>query len=233
MRSLLTVVIPTYNEEAYIIRTLDEVRSQLGCSTIRIIIADASSTDKTRDLINEKYPEIEIVEGGLPSKGRNAGAKLVKTKYTLFLDADVTFSCKNAIRLALKKMIRRNKEMVSTNPIYMGEPDFRAWLMFKINGLTTKLMSTFSPFAIGAFVMIETKKFKELGGYNEYIKQSEDWLLSRQIKPNKFGLLMGLITQDNRRFKRYGYFNMIKLMASNFVNMNNVEHFKDSHDYWK
>jgi hypothetical protein len=56
----------------------------------------------------------------------------------------------------------------------------------------------------------------KLGGYNEKAAQSEDWLLSKQIKPNKFKLIPGLITQDNRRFKKYGYLSMIKLIIRNW-----------------
>ena len=34
-------------------------------------------------------PFLEVIEGGLPSVGRNAGARLATTPYVLFLDADV------------------------------------------------------------------------------------------------------------------------------------------------
>ena len=48
----LTIVIPTYNEEKYIWRTLKEINRQFGVKKIKIIIADAKSTDKTVYLIN-------------------------------------------------------------------------------------------------------------------------------------------------------------------------------------
>jgi hypothetical protein len=81
--------------------------------------------------------------------------------------------------------------------------------------------------------MVNKQIFNKLGGYNERVKQSEDWLLSKQISPKKFKLIPNLITQDNRRFKRYGYFSMIKLLSNNWRNRNNVNYFYQDQGYWK
>ena len=104
--------------------------------------------------------------------------------------------------------------------------------MFYINNITTKLMSKYEPFAIGAFTMVRKEKFDALGGYDESVIQSEDWLLSKQYKPHEYDLIPGLITQDNRRFKRFGYFNMVKMMYTNWINRNNPNHFKKDNGYW-
>ena len=45
--------------------------------------------------------------------------------------------------------------------------------------------------------------------------------------------LHNLITQDNRRFKSYGYFSMIKLMWNNWKNRNNINYFYEDKGYWK
>ena len=57
----------------------------------RILVADAQSTDKTRAVV-ESFRDrlnLEIIEGGLPSIGRNRGAQQADTRYVLFVDADV------------------------------------------------------------------------------------------------------------------------------------------------
>ena len=43
--------------------------------------------------------------------------------YILFLDADVTFTNKQAIKMALDKMRKGDYEMLSTTPVYKGEFD--------------------------------------------------------------------------------------------------------------
>ena len=232
----LTIVIPTYNEEKYIWRTLNEIDHQFGVKHVKIIIADAGSTDKTIYLINlfkAKHSNIEIIKGGLPAVGRNAGAKLATTPCILFLDADITFTKRNAILSSVDLVSFMDYDMVSTNPIYNGKWDIRANIMFKLNKYITWFLSKTEPFAIGGFTMVSKKSFNLLGGYDENTKQSEDWLLSKKVHPKKFKLLPNLITQDNRRFKSYGYFSMIKLMWNNWRNRNNINYFYEDKGYWK
>jgi len=232
----LTIVIPTYNEEKYIWRTLKEINRQFGIKKVKIIIADAKSTDKTVYLINlfkQTYKSnIRIIKGGLPAVGRNNGAKIAKTPYILFLDADITFTHKYAIKIALDEFVNSKYEMVSTNPVYKGNLDIRASFMLNLNKYITWFLSKIEPFAIGAFTMVDKQVFDSLGGYDEKALQSEDWLLSKKISPNKFKLIPDLITQDNRRFKRYGYFSMVKLLWRNWKNRNNINYFHEDQGYW-
>ena len=158
----LTIVIPTYNEEKYIWRTLNEIDHQFGVKHVKIIIADAGSTDKTIYLVNlfkAKHSNIEIIKGGLPAVGRNAGAKLATTPCILFLDADITFTKRNAILSSVDLVSFMDYDMVSTNPIYKGKWDIRANIMFKLNKYITWFLSKTEPFAIGGFTMVSKKSF--------------------------------------------------------------------------
>jgi glycosyltransferase involved in cell wall biosynthesis len=232
----LTIVIPTYNEGKYIARTLYAVAAQSGTSDVKIIIADAKSTDNTRLVAStngfELGLDLEIIDGGLPAVGRNAGAKLATTPYILFLDADVTFSHRQTIVEAINELAFMDYQMVGTTPVYKGEFDIRASIMFGLNKYVTWFLSKTEPFAIGGFTMVNRQVFNSLGGYDEKATQSEDWLLSKKISPKKFKLIPELITQDNRRFKRYGYFSMVKLLYNNWRNRNNTKYFYEDQGYW-
>jgi glycosyltransferase involved in cell wall biosynthesis len=233
----LTIVIPTYNEGKYIARTLYAIAAQSKTKGVKIIIADAKSTDNTRTIaeINgfELGLNLKVIDGGLPAVGRNAGAKLATTPYVLFLDADVTFTHRHAIKEAFDEIATGKYQMIATTPVYKGEFDIRASIMFGLNKYITWFLSKTEPFAIGGFTMVNRQVFNKLGGYDEQVTQSEDFLLSRKIKPNKFKLITGLMTQDNRRFKKYGYLNMIKLIRRNWLNRNNLDYFKEDQGYWK
>ena len=83
---IFSIIIPTYNEEEYLPVLLDSIEEQ-DFSDYEIIVADANSEDKTRE-IAEEYGCI-IVDGGLPAVGRNNGAKVAKGELLLFLDSDL------------------------------------------------------------------------------------------------------------------------------------------------
>jgi glycosyltransferase involved in cell wall biosynthesis len=240
IKDFLSIVIPCKNEENYIKRTLEEISFQFGIRGTRVIIADGGSTDSTLIKIDEFIKsednnlKIEVIEGGAVSVGRNRGADLVKTPFILFLDADVTFTDLSAIDISFNALKETpNLELIGTTPEYMGEPDIAASLIFTFNRFTARIMSITDPFAIGAFMLISRKKFVELGGFDERVHQSEDWLLSRQIKTKNFKLIPNLITQDNRRFKKFGYLKMLKMVMKNWFNRSNKKHFYEDQKYWE
>lgn len=236
MEKLLTIVIPCKNEQGYIKDLLFNLKQQ-GVGQTKIYLADAHSTDQTRAIAEAYAYELNLnlttIPGGLPAKGRNNGARLAKTPYILFLDADITFTNINAISKALDTICNRKFNMVSSNPVYSGEYDVMARLLLKINKYITLYLAKTSPFAIGGFTLVNREVFWTLGGYDEKATQSEDWLLSRQIIPSRFLILPDLITQDNRRFKRYGYFKMVKLILKNWLNRNNKDYFYKDAGYFK
>ena len=235
MQKLLTIVIPCKNEERYILDTLFNLKQQ-GIGQTKIYLADANSTDNTREIAREYAKDLNlnltIIPGGLPAVGRNNGAKLSKTPYVLFLDADITFTSLTAIEQALDTISNRNLNMVSSNPVYRGDVDWLAWFLLKINKIATLFLAKTHPFAIGGFTLVDRGIFVSLGGYDEKATQAEDWLLSKQISINKFKIIPDLFTQDNRRFKKYGYFNMIKLIVRNWWNKNNLDYFKKDQKYF-
>ena len=82
---MLTIVIPTKNEEAYLPRLPESIQGQT-LKPSEIIVADAHSTDRTREIAIAYGAK--VVDGGMISFGRNAGAREVHTAFILFLDAD-------------------------------------------------------------------------------------------------------------------------------------------------
>src|ERR1700744_1375672 len=100
----LTIVIPAKNESRLLPTLLESLCRQdysLMKST-KVFLADAGSTDGTQDLAMSFADRlnIEVIPGGLPSVGRNAGAKLADTRYVLFLDADVVMTERTMLRRA-------------------------------------------------------------------------------------------------------------------------------------
>ena len=48
----ISIIIPTYNEERYILQTLQKVNDQRSKFDLEIVISDDASTDQTISLLN-------------------------------------------------------------------------------------------------------------------------------------------------------------------------------------
>ena len=84
---MISIIIPTLNEESYLPLLLRSIQLQTYKGDYEIIVGDAKSTDKSRT-IAQKFGCL-VVDGGNPAQGRNAGAKVAKGDILVFLDADV------------------------------------------------------------------------------------------------------------------------------------------------
>jgi len=234
MKDLLTIVIPCKNEENYIVPLLEDLSQQYGISGVRIIIADANSTDATVPLINTYKDElnIEVIEGGPVSVGRNNGAKLVTTPYILFLDADVRFFHPRAISDTLYQIQTYNLDLMTLKLKNYGT-ELRASFFFWAFNIINKLMTKKTPFAIGAFFLTRRDAFEYFGGFPNKYETSEDYILSKQYHVKQFQIGDHYFGQDERRFKKLGYLGMLWYMTINFFNRNNLKHFEKAKvNYW-
>lgn len=89
-KCLISVIIPLYNKQDSILKTLNSVLLQ-SYKNIEIIIIDDGSTDCSLDVvrnINDYRLRIISKNNGGVSSARNLGVKESKGKWILFLDAD-------------------------------------------------------------------------------------------------------------------------------------------------
>ena len=92
MNDIISVVIPIYNVEKYIEKTVESVINQ-DYTNIEIILIDDGSPDNSGYIIDElskKDSRIICIhkENGGVSSARNAGIEVAKGKYVTFIDGD-------------------------------------------------------------------------------------------------------------------------------------------------
>lgn len=234
MKDLVTIVIPCKNEYSYIYNTLACIADQMNSEGVKIIIADANSTDNTLDEIRRAKKElklkIKVIKGGPVSFARNAGAKLVKTPYVVFIDADTSLLHSDILLRSLIYCKDLGGKLVTCKTKSTSK-DIRSKLLFKVFCFIQKHLLK-EPFSTGAYFFTEVKELKKLGGFDEQVLQSEDYLLSKKYKKSEFTILNLHVGQDDRRFKQMGYLGFIKLILSNFKNRNNPKYFKQPTNYW-
>lgn len=87
---LISVVIPLYNKEPIIEKSLRSVLSQ-DCDDFEVVVVNDGSTDKSVEIvksINDSRVTLIEQENGGPSKARNTGVRHAKGDWILLLDAD-------------------------------------------------------------------------------------------------------------------------------------------------
>ncbi|UKB78318.1 glycosyltransferase family 2 protein [Chryseobacterium sp. MEBOG07] len=82
----ISLVVITYNEEDNIVRLLESIINTVD----EIIIVDSFSTDKTKEICTEQYPQVKFFEKKFNGYGeqKNYAINLCSNEWILFLDAD-------------------------------------------------------------------------------------------------------------------------------------------------
>ena len=92
-RQRISLVIPAYNEAAWLPRLLDTVdaarnRYRHGAAQIEVVVADNASTDETPQRARERGCRVERIEKRLIAAARNGGAAVARGEILAFADAD-------------------------------------------------------------------------------------------------------------------------------------------------
>jgi glycosyltransferase involved in cell wall biosynthesis len=231
----LTIVIPAKNEARLLPNLLESLSRQdypLLRST-KVFVADAGSTDGTQELALSfaHQLDIEVIPGGLPSVGRNAGAKRAVTPYVLFIDADMELKDPTLLRRAMELVERRKLHCVTTN-IWCSNGTVRDHVLYALNDIAQYGSMLVRPFSTGMFMLFEKAVFDRLGGFHEGALYAEDYLLSKKVSNRRFGIVKGRIFTTNRRFRNMGYVKIAWLFLKTMFNTFNDNYFLHDQGYW-
>jgi len=198
---MISIIIPTLNEEKYLPRLLKSIKNQDYKGDFEIIVADNGSKDKTREIA--KSFGCKIVDGGLPPRARNEGTKVANFNFFLFLDAD-GFLPKDFITKMMKEFLSRELSVAG----FFCIPDDNAFifrLIFWIYNFWLRLTEKFSGYG-GNAIFIKKDIHEKINGFDENIKFVEDHLYVRRARKfGKYGVIKGTLSYVNmRRFKKEG-----------------------------
>ena len=107
---LVSIIIPTYNEEKIITKCLNSVLDQ-SYNYKEIIIINDGSTDNTQSTINRNFPQIKLysIKHSGPGNARNYGGSVARGEILAFVDADMVLS-KNYIENLINPIIKKQAD---------------------------------------------------------------------------------------------------------------------------
>ena len=213
---ILSIIIPTYNEEEYLPVLLESIKEQ-NFTDYEIIVADADSSDNTVKIAKE-YGCI-VVDGGMPAVGRNNGAKIAKGDYLLFLDSDLKLTEDYLAKVIYEfKMERLGIAITQMKPLSKKTEDK---ILHDLANLFMISVEKIKPHGAGCYGIIAKRDLhNRCGGFNEELNFGEDTeYIERLAKKEKFKVLRNAkIGVSTRRLEEEGLSTLAKQYSKSTIN---------------
>lgn len=190
----VSVVIPVYNEERFIEPFLSSVYQQdYDKDYLEIIVVDGHSSDRTVKIIEEKFPDVRVIDN--PQRivpiSMNIGIKAAKGEYIIRLDAHCTYPTDYFSRLIHYITTLPHADNVGGVCRTLSANESAEAVAIAI-ALSSKFGMGNSEFRVGAkeikevdtvpFGCYRREIFKKIGGYDEELIRNQDNELNSRLK---------------------------------------------------
>ncbi|HEY4513227.1 MAG TPA: glycosyltransferase [Candidatus Paceibacterota bacterium] len=204
----LSIIIPAYNEEAYIQNCLESIQKYGAADSCEVIVVDNGSTDRTGSIAS-RFPFVTIVSEKKKgnSHARQKGLICAKGELVAFLDADSAIS-ENWLRAAIKEFTSDSDLVALSGPCVFYDIENRystlVWIYFNI--IVIPFSKINSVVLLGNLV-VKKSAIMEIGGFDTNIAfYGDDTNIARRLK--KVGKVMlkkdFIIYTSARRLKKEG-----------------------------
>jgi glycosyltransferase involved in cell wall biosynthesis len=214
-RPLISLIIPTKNEEKLLERCLQQfsapIKSRFG---IELIVSDGGSTDNTIGIAAAYADFIATHESPMRqtiAEGRNRGAELAHADLLVFLNADTLIA---DVGLFLDRVIQRfavDERIAALATRVEVTPEERRWSDVVFHAYFNRYVKAANVIGLGMgrgeCQIVKRKAFEALSGYNPRMAAGEDFDLFRRLRAIgsvKFDSEL-LVYESPRRYRKYGY----------------------------
>jgi len=206
---MLSIVIPTLNEEKYLPQLLQSIQSQ-EFSDYEIIVSDGGSQDRTGEIA--KSSGCRLVSDSAhrhPGWQRNIGAAAALGDTLLFLDAD-SYLQPGFLGDVVSEFQSRDLAVAGfAIKFYPNSPLYSLFALF-FNAFL-RLRQYYSPSAVGAGLLAKKSAHDQAGGFDTSIILVEDY--DYCVRLSRFGRFRILkshrLLYSSRRLKRDGDWNTL------------------------
>jgi glycosyltransferase involved in cell wall biosynthesis len=216
----VSVVIPTYNCEAYIAETLESVLGQTF-TDLELIVVDDGSTDRTREIVASFGTSVRLLSQANSGVcvARNYGIREAAGRYLCLMDHD-DYWYPDKLALQVEQMEQHPEIGLVYSSFIWWHPDEKGVFpdpdSFAPASFPTGVDEEFSGWIYHLLIldcwiltsseMIRAEVFDKCGAYNESLPYSEDWDLwlriSRQYRIIKLNKSLTLYRQHPKQGNR-------------------------------
>ena len=160
----VTVVIPTRNEEAAIVRTIRSVPNDGWCEELDFLIVDGNSSDRTRELAEQEGATVYLEPRKGYGRAYRTGFAIAPGDVIVTMDADCTYPGEEVPNL-VRRLLDEDLEMITCDRLKLAEE---------------KSMSRMHGF--GNWALSFTMRMLLLAPYHD--SQSGMWVFRKRIMDN-------------------------------------------------
>lgn len=214
----ISVVIPAYNEERFLPRSLASLRRAAECyqrertGTIELIVVDNNSKDRTAEVARQLGAAVVHEPINNIAKARNAGGCAARGKFLAFCDADNEVNdrllCEIHDHLSRADIIGGGTRIKPEKLTFTVAVFFSVW----------KIFQWFGRVGVGVLHCRRTD-FEKMGGFDEGIYAGEDVDFAYRLKQlgasggQKFGILKtAWIITSMRKVDQFSFWHIAKEM---------------------
>ncbi len=184
---MISVIIPTYNEEDVILDCLNSLAKQ-SVHDFEVVVVDDGSSDKTYEVLqNFQFPISSFQFRTLKTKhlgaggARNEGAKIAKGNILVFVDSDMTFD-RHFLKMLVKPIISGKSKGTFSKDEIVSNWDKVFARCYNVNeGWVNKRRHPKNyPNTQKVFRAILKSEFDKVGGFTAG-GYNDDWSLSEKL----------------------------------------------------
>lgn len=225
---MISIIIPTLNEESVIADTLKDLKSKLTIPH-EIIVTDGKSTDRTVEIAHQLADAVVAYTGTKRqtiAQGRNDGVKASHGEFLAFMDADCHFKNADAFFTEALTHFQKNEKAVALTVSIRVLPAMETLadkVVFIFFNTYLRIMNNVFGLGIaaGEFQMIRRDAFEKVGGYREELVASEDIDIFYRL--SKIGRIVFdskiTIYHTGRRAHKVGWPKLISTWIMNSLHM--------------
>lgn len=227
-KPLVSIIIPSLNEERYIGRTLDSIEKQ-SYKNYEVIVVDGNSKDRTRDIAKRYGCKVIIEKRRGIGLARNVGARIAKGEILLFLDADTELR-KNFLEIIVKRM--KNSNVVCACGYIKARGSFLERFIYSATSEIANFLSLIKwPHFYGTCLACKRQAFESVNGFDESLTTCEDLDLTRRLsKIGKCIFVRSAIAYSSpRRIRKTG---AIRICIFHIINFFRYKLFRKAHEHY-
>jgi glycosyltransferase involved in cell wall biosynthesis len=213
----VSIIIPAWNEEINIFRTLSSIAANLTNKQVEVIVVNNNSTDKTQQILDQLgVKSLFQAQQGI-TFARQMGLENAKGKYHLCADSDTFYPPKWIDTMIIP--LKDSEKIVGVYGRYAFIPEregerFFFWVYERMAGIIIRLrkrnrehinflgfnmgFKTAIGLANGGFKVENVRKFGNVLGSDDYVDESEDGRMAVNLM--KTGELFLIIDKKARVF---------------------------------